>query len=415
VKIQRPGIRERVVRDLSRARVLARVLEAGRVSAVVPPREVVEELTSWMLEELDFAHELANVTRLYELAANSAVERIPRPYPELSTALVLTTDYVPGIPFSELLLSLRSGTPQERGRIAASGVDVDRLAENLIRATLTQMFRYRFFHADLHPGNLLALPDDTVGFVDFGLCDELDETVGERQTRYLEAVYARDVDRMFAALVEILVPAEETDIAAFRRDFSAETRTYLGRIGSSSEHATEGARSPIADWMVAVMRVARRHGMRLPSRVLSMYRALLTAESVAHQLGARADLRTVGRDFFRALRLDELAQGFDPNDVQAAALTWLSLVRDGPGQLQQLLSELSSGRYALTVNMTESPRTARARDRRARLVSTAVLAATVSTLVVAAAVADVSRGWTWVLLGVLAVVYAAIGWQWRRL
>jgi ubiquinone biosynthesis protein len=415
VKIQRPGIEERVMRDLGRARKLARVLEIGRVSAIVPPGEIVEELTRWMIQELDFRHELENLVRLYELTTDSAIARIPRPYPSLSTARVLTADYLHGIPFSELLIALRTGATDELGRVHATGLDRDRLAANLIRTTLTQMFRYGFFHADLHPGNLMALPDDVIGFVDFGLCDELDETVRERQMRYLAAVYGRDVDQMFAALLDVLIPGEETDIAAFRRDFSAETRTYFGRLAGRGEGEEAADRSPIALWMIGVMRTARKHGMRLPPRVLSMYRALLTAESVAHQLGSRANLRVVGRDFFSSLRMEQAIRALDPNTLQASALTLLSLVRDSPGQVHQILSEIASGRFALTVNVTEAPRTVRARNRRARLVATSILTVSVSALFVAAAVSSADPAVWWLLGVLLAALYAVLLFEWRRL
>ena len=420
VKVQRPGIRTRVMRDLGRARLLARLFELGQVSLVVTPRELVEELRIWLLEELDMQHELGNLIRLYRLAERSAIERIPRPYPNLSGKRVLTAEYIRGVPFSEILLALRTGEASELARVQSLGLDLGRLAENLIAASLTQIFRYRFFHADLHPGNLIALPGERIGFVDFGLCDELDETVQERQTRYLAALYGRDVDQMFTALTELLVPSEETDIAAFRRDFSAETRSWLGRLWDGGPTTNggppPGERSPIGEWMVGVMRLARHHRLGLPPRILSMYRALLTAETVANELGTGADLGSVGREFFTGLRLEQTLRGFTPDNLQQLALNLVGLVRDSPGQLHQILSELADGRFAVGMNMSEAPRAERARNRRARIIATAVLSVSVAVLLAVPglpAVAGVSLGWP---LGVLLVLlYAATALQWRRM
>jgi ubiquinone biosynthesis protein len=420
VKVQRPGIRNRVMRDLGRARLLARLFELGHVSLVVTPRELVDELTGWMLEELDLQHELANMTRLYVLAEDSAVQRIPYPYPDLSGPRVLTAEYIRGVPFTEILLALRSGDTDELERVESLGIDLDRLAENLIEECLTQIFRYRFFDADIHPGNLIALPGERIGFVDFGLCDELDETVQERQTRYLAALYGRDVDQMFAALTELLVPTDETDMAAFRRDFSAETRAWLGQIWYQRPAMNGGTppaeRSPIGEWMVGVMRLARRHHLGLPPRILSMYRALLTAETLANQLGSDADLGSVGREFFTSLRLEQTLRGLSPDHLQGLALNLVGLVRDSPGQLHQILTEIADGKFELAMKVSEAPRTDRARNRRAQLVATTVLAVSVSVILAVPSLPSalgISLAWP---LGILLVfLYAATALQWRRM
>ncbi|HEX8054619.1 MAG TPA: AarF/UbiB family protein, partial [Thermoleophilaceae bacterium] len=118
VKVQRPGVREAVRRDLGRARTIARVLELARVPLVVEPRELVTELRAWMLQELDLERELANMQKLRELAADSEIMRIPRAYPDLSGKRVLTAEYIHGMPLSTLLGSLRTGR-EDPGSLSA--------------------------------------------------------------------------------------------------------------------------------------------------------------------------------------------------------------------------------------------------------------------------------------------------------
>jgi ubiquinone biosynthesis protein len=231
IKIQRPNIKAMVLRDLGRARSIARALKLSGASLIVSPDEVVEELTAWMMQEIDFEHELNNLTRLYDLSRSSPFVKIPEPFPHLSGPRVVTCEYLTGIPISELLSEQRdtqTETPPE--------INLDRIAENLISASLNQIFRYQFFHADLHPGNLFALPGDLIGFVDFGLCSELDEAVRAGQMRYLSAVYSGDVNRMFKALSEVLIPGEETDMEAFRAEFTAETTAALSKIRLSERN-----------------------------------------------------------------------------------------------------------------------------------------------------------------------------------
>lgn len=404
VKVQRPGVDAQIRRDLTRADRLARILDALGLSLVVAPRDLVEEVGWWLDQELDFRNELRNMQRLYELAEDSPFERIPVAYPELSGERVLTAEYLRGIPLSEVLAALREGSDEQRERVRRLRIDRETLATNIISAVLRQMFEYGFFHADAHPGNLLVLPDGRVGFVDFGLCDELDDTVRRTQLEGLHAAYSGDVEAMFDVLLKILEPGEETDLAAFRRDFSAHTKTWLARIqvtsagrrgpasrdeeedgrprllgapepeeDSGGAFGDEAAGSPIGQWMLGTVGTAREHGMQLPPRVLSMYRTLLTAETVVQQLGSRASLRTVGRNFFVRLKIHEELRSVAPTEWQRSASSLLALYRDGPRHLHRALGDLADGRLNINVTVSESPATAGARRRRMRLVTVAIL------------------------------------------
>ena len=418
VKIQRPGIREKITRDLGRARRLALLLELSGGSFILEPREVVDEFSRWLAQEIDFNHELKNLNRLYDLAAGSGFQKIPRPYPALCTKRVLTSEFLRGIPVSDLLSTLRAGGG--RGAERVLGVDRDRLAANLIWGSLSQIFRYQFFHADLHPGNLIALPDDVIGFVDFGLCAELDETVRDRQMRYVSAFYSGDSERMFDAVSDILIPSEDTDMDAFRSDFLSEVRIPLNRARAPRPARDEGGperdRSPIAQGMVAMLRTARRHRLNVPVRVLSMYKALLTAETVAHELGANVDLRTVGGDFFFELRREEALRGVEPDNLETSFLSTVSLLRDSPGQLRQILTELSEGRFELNVNVSEAPKVRRVRNRRLRLLVTSVLSVGVSLLLAAPDLTTAYGAYArWPLWAALLLLYVSVFLQWRRL
>jgi ubiquinone biosynthesis protein len=433
VKVQRPGIRQQVLGDLRRARLLARMLELGNVELVITPRQIVDEVSAWLLQELDFEHELANITLLRRLAAGSRIEVIPRPYPALCTQRVLTMELVRGIPMSDLLIpeaepgvdpAAEAGrAPTSRDRTTAEAlaeIDREAVAANLITATLRQVFRYQFFHADLHPGNLFVVEGDLIGYVDFGLCDSWDGLMRGRLLRYLQAVYSAEVEQMYRALSEILTPSERTDMAAFRADFFAESRRWTSRMRTSGESRTSPSqrdeRSPIAQWMIAVMQLARTHGLRVPPMVVSIYRALLVAETVANRLDAQADLRSVGRKFFEQLQIDEVRRAFEPSSIQPVLLDHLTFMRDSPGQVNQILTALADGNFGLTVYTAEPPRVARARNRRVRVVVTSVLSIGTSVLLTRADLPELQGvSLAWPLAVLLLLLYLSVFIDLRRL
>lgn len=380
VKVQRPGIEERVRVDLARARLLARLLQVSGVSLIASPQAVVDELSQWMERELDFRQELDNLERLHDFAADDPDQRIPRAYPDHSSRRVLTLEFLHGVPFSELLTSLRTGTEEERRRVDALGIDRRRLADTLVRVSLRQIFRNRFFHADLHPGNVLVLPHGQVGFVDFGLCEELDETIRNSQVRYLTAAASGEPERIYRAMTEILLPGETTDMEAFRRDFLSEARNL--KFTRDAPEGGEGRQeqSPIARYLIGVMRSARRNDLQVPVRVLALYRTLLTLERVSGELGGSDSLRRIGGDFLARLQKEDALDTFELENLQPILLSLLNLKRDAPGQLNELLKDLADGNFNLQVYTSEAVRTERSRNRRSRLVTAAVLCVAVALL-----------------------------------
>jgi len=125
--------------------------------------------------------------------------------------------------------------------------------------------------------------------------------------------------------------------------------------------------------MVSVMRLARVHDMRLPTSVLSMYRTLLTAESVAHQLQSKATLGAVGKGFFQGLQLEQTMATFEPGRIIAWLMQLNDLVRSGPGNLQQLLSDAADGRFILPVRTLDSEQSRRVGNQRTRLITLAIV------------------------------------------
>lgn len=422
IKILRPGIADRVRVDLRRARVIARLLRLAKVDLISSPRELVAELESWLLREIDLRNELNNITRLRRLTRNSTTEVIPKAYPEFSTSRVLTTGFIQGIPLNEILRALSSGEREIYRR--GWDIDTEALAKNLLEATLRQIFRYRFFHADVHPGNLFVLPNSTIGYVDFGLCEEIDENVRAEQVQYLTTLYTADVQRMFRALLEVLVPSEYADVDGFKADFLAETTKWLTHLDEDSigyaaperrDPETNKSDSPITQLMVALMRSARQHRFIVPTRLLAMYRTLLTAETIANRLSRKVNLRSVGREFFVSLQVDDALEKLSPDSLRIAFPQVLALLRDSPTRLNQILAELTDGNFTLRVDLADDARTTRAKNRRTRLLTTAIVSVGVASLLGGVStlpsfgVAPI-RG---ILLVVLVLLYASMWIQWR--
>jgi ubiquinone biosynthesis protein len=416
LKILRPGIHDMVERDLRRARVALRLLKLGRAPLVVSADDLHGELSSWLRQELDLERELANLQRLRRLAAGSEFQRIPKPYPRLSTRRILTSAFLRGTPLSEIV-ARRVGTSRgEEHQAADVVVDRRRLAERLISATLTQMFEYQFFHADVHPGNLLLLEDESIGYVDFGLCRPLDAALRRDQLRYLTALASGDPNQILRALLKILIVGPRTDAEGFRRDFFTVSREWSGRAAGNDGRFDRGRRSPAAEYIIGAVRAARRNHYTVPADILGIYRALLTVEAVAQRLDGRVNLGSVGRPYFAQLRLRETARALHPNRLLPTAMDAVAFAREGPGRVNEILRALVEGELVVRTAGAEEPSTRRSWNRRTQLVSMAIVSVGLAVLV-AAPVAYPTIALVplrAVLAAALALCYAWLAVSWRR-
>ena len=163
VKVLRPGVEEDFLRDLDTYQWAAAQLESiGGEAMRLRPRLTIETFKRWTTRELNLRREAASAS---ELAENMMAESdfvVPAIDWQRSTGKVMTLEWVDGIKLSN------------RVALLAAGHDPVRLAQTLVRAFLRQAIADGFFHADMHQGNLFALPGDRIAAIDFGIMGRID-------------------------------------------------------------------------------------------------------------------------------------------------------------------------------------------------------------------------------------------------
>ena len=408
VKVQREGIQEQVNRDFQRAELLRPLIHSFHLLPGISEREALQQMKEWMYEELNFEMERRNMKHMGTLLRNDRHVRIPRVFDEYSGRRVITMEYLSGVPFSDLLRLIREG---REDRIQELGLNRKVLADRLLYTCLDQVFEHQFFHADTHPGNIIALPDGGIGFVDFGLTETLDAHLQPIVRRFVSAVYLDDIDGMVRAAMQLLIPEDHADPAAFEEEFRRQHRIWVrGRSGEPGDWS-------LRNYMVGVMRAAKPCGMRLPASLLSMYRSLLTAETVAQQLGGRANLMSTGRKFFADLRMKRLLNRLQPDEIDRTLVPYLDFLDESHEKYLRLASDVAEGRYVWNVESSESPASRRSSNSRTKLVTMAIVLVAISVL--RASSRDVMLARRISLASLLWAVWGAVAiWVlvlWRRL
>jgi len=201
VKVQYPGIAEAIAADLDNTERLAMLL--GMIYPGLNPDELVEELRDRINEELDYEHEAANQKLFSDYYSGHPHVWVPAVHDDLSTANVLTTEFVPGRPFEEVY--------------GSDLAERERVAEILYRFVFRSLNRQYVFNGDPHPGNYLLADDGRVAFLDFGLVKHFAEAEVEQFAVLIRAMIDRDpsVFRAAAEEQEVLrpdAPFEDQDI-----------------------------------------------------------------------------------------------------------------------------------------------------------------------------------------------------------
>jgi ubiquinone biosynthesis protein len=207
VKVQRPGIRSVIDRDLEVLHGVASFLD-GHTDAGERYHfdEMIDEFERSLGRELDYRREAESLTELRRNLEGFDRLTVPGYVPGLTTSRVLTMDHVDGKKITDV------------SQLARLDLDGEALVDQLFRAYLQQMLADGFVHADPHPGNVLLTPDHRLALIDVGMVIRLDAGTRERMLRLLLAVADGEGDAAADVALAMGQPTSFFDEEAFRRD-----------------------------------------------------------------------------------------------------------------------------------------------------------------------------------------------------
>ena len=260
VKVQRPKIKETIEHDLHILFYFARLIEKHVEDyKKYSPREVVEEFNHWITKELDFFIEARNAERFYNNFKEVTYVKIPKVYWKYSTKKVLTLEYIDGKKLKETNLS--EGAKRQ-------------ILARLTNASLKQVVEDGFFHADPHPGNILILPYNKIGFVDFGIVGNIDDKLKEQIASLLIAISRKDIDSITNALLDINIADSDINLKKLRQDIRENLNIWY--VKRAKEYAVED--------LLELTKLSSDNGIKLPIDFILLTKQFLTLDGVCQIL-----------------------------------------------------------------------------------------------------------------------------------
>lgn len=345
VKVQHPGIAERVRVDFEIMEPMVRFVEnLFAASRIWQPREHLVEVQQMLARELDYRNEARNVQRVYEIFRDDERVKIPRVYWGASSRRVLTLERIDGVKLSDF------EDP------AVKALDGKRLAEIITHAMAKQIFEKRLFHADPSPGNLMAMSNDQVAFLDWGAIGTVSRRRAERVLSLVLGFVRHDIEAVSGAILDLASREGDVDMGTYVRD--------VERIMDYHERERASVGDPVV--LEMILDVASKHGMLLPPDFLLINRALFQFEGLCRKLDPGYELVDVlepyVRDYIRREAFSLNGEG--KHEFFSTAYETLETIRGLPPRFNKILRMVENNELRLKVDMGRGAQHAEREERR---------------------------------------------------
>ncbi|MBS0500553.1 MAG: ubiquinone biosynthesis regulatory protein kinase UbiB [Burkholderiaceae bacterium] len=323
VKVLRPGMLKVIEQDLQLIRMMAGWIE--RLSADgkrLKPREVVGEFDKYLHDELDLVREAASAAQLRRNMAGLNLVLIPEMFWELCRSDVIVMERMSGIPIGQV------------ERLRAAGVDIPQLARDGVTIFFTQVFRDGFFHADMHPGNIMVSVDPaTFGryiSLDFGIVGTLTEYDKEYLAQNFTAFFRRDYKRVAELHVESGWVPPGTRIDELESAIRSVCEPYFDR--------------PLKDIslgmvLMRLFQTSRRFHVEIQPQLVLLQKTLLNIEGLGRELDPELDLWSTAKPFLEKWMLEQVGPKRLWRELREQAPYYARMLPDLPRLLHEYLRQ----------------------------------------------------------------------------
>ncbi|EPA9110928.1 ABC1 kinase family protein [Serratia liquefaciens] len=351
IKVLRPGLAKTIQADLRLLTYLAETVEQQSPAlARYRPRQMVRALATALTHELDLTHEGNNCERVAQQFAQQPNVVIPKIYWQWSSQRLLVQEFLPGI------------APENPQQLATAGLDGLLLAQRGAQAFMKMVLEHRLYHADPHPGNVMALADNRVGFIDFGMVGQLSERRRNQLLLLLQAI----AERESAGIVNTLIAWSDSDPLDLL-DLELAAQNFLDKQAS----ATLTLGKALTDLLVMV----REHQLALPPDLVLLFKALITADGVLHRLDPHFDIIATLKPMLQQVML----QRYTPEAVRRRMLALggeaLDASEELPQTLRLLMRRLKGGKISADINVKNIDQLSKALERAAITLAIAIVTA----------------------------------------
>ncbi len=330
VKIQRPGIRQKILHDLDILYTLAKLGDEHLYkNKAYSFYDIVEEFHYRINNELNYQLEARNAERFYRQFIDDPNIVVPNIHWKYTNQSVLTMERIHGTKLKEF---------KELDNLDYS--TLEKLALNKSKCFLQQIFIHGFFHGDPHPGNIMITDKLKIAYIDFGIMGYLDKESIDFISNLFLAIGRKDYERIVLVLQQNGSLSTETDPRRLKEEASFFISQYYDQ--------------PIKDLRLSeildhFMTIAYKHHIKFPSQFILLLKAIISLEASVSKLSANFSVAHVAREFLK----EYYRNRYHPKALTKEYLGYtedlLYSVKHMPKQLNNLFRKVESEKLVLPV------------------------------------------------------------------
>lgn len=331
LKIQRPGIVEKINDDLNVLYFIAELLEKY-IPETRPfnPVGMVDEYFKTLELETNFVVEANNIRRMKDNFKDEPHLVIPAVYHDLTTERVLVMEELKGKPLSKI------------DSLQALGIDPDDIIKKGLKAYLKMVFVDGFFHGDLHAGNFFIMPDQKIGLIDFGVVGRLNTKTQTAIVNMLLALSKEDYLRLAYEYVDLAPFSENVNVDLFAKELQSVIAPYYGL---TMKNVNSGK------ILMSSSAIAAEHGLMVPTELMLFFKSIISIEGLGQKISKDFDFLA-----FTLTQVGEVAQSFfqpvkmmnEASLIFRESKTFLSAL---PRQLNLIFRKMNSPDYHTKIHI----------------------------------------------------------------
>lgn len=284
IKVMRPGIENDVIVDFIFIDILAFFADLFFKIDALPWKEFAQGFKKWTKEELDYRTEAENTDRLFRNKQHPDVV-IPKMYYRFSTSKILVQEFIEGIQLSKILREMRDGDI-DAAQLLEQGIDITKTPKLVVEELLRQYFYIGYYHADPHPGNIIVMANNKIGFVDFGILGssipnqkpflEMIKAWGNMDPKLVGYHLMNFAGGELRQMVECAFPASfsEEVVDKFMKSLATQlSDSMAGRIANSRVELKD-LKKEYTSAAMGLLKEAAAYKIKLPSEMVAFFRAI---------------------------------------------------------------------------------------------------------------------------------------------
>ena len=322
VKVLRPGVKQAIESDLALMKILADWLHRSSADGRrLRPREVVAEFDKYLHDEIDLMREAANASQLRRNFADGSLLLVPEIHWDYCAESVMVMQRMKGIPISQT------------AKLVEAGVDLKKLSSDGVEIFFTQVFRHGFFHADMHPGNILvSIEPESFGryiALDFGIVGTLVDFDKDYLAQNFLAFFRRDYKRVAQAHIESGWAPKDTRVDELESAVRACCEPIFDR---------PLAQISFGQVLLRLFQTSRRFNIEIQPQLVLLQKTLLNIEGLGRQLDPELDLWQTAKPILETWMGEQIGWRGFVDKLKVEAPQWAHILPQLPRLVQQTLT-----------------------------------------------------------------------------